>query len=79
MKVDASMRDPELTGRQFRNRLKQAGVSQRRFALWLGFDAGTVYRWSGGRRTVPQYVAVIASVLAKYPEIAALAAEQRMP
>jgi DNA-binding transcriptional regulator YiaG len=73
------MQDPQLTARQFKARLKQAGVSQRRFALWLGFDVGTVNRWARGSREVPQHVAVIVSLLAKNPEIAALAQRQQMP
>jgi DNA-binding transcriptional regulator YiaG len=73
------MQDPQLTARQFKARLKQASVSQRRFALWLGFDVGTVNRWARGSQPVPQHIAVIVSILAKYPDIAALADGQRMP
>jgi DNA-binding transcriptional regulator YiaG len=73
------MQDPQLTARQFKARLKQAGVSQRKFAQWLGFDVGTVNRWARGSRPVPQHIAVIVSLLAKYPDIAALAQDQRMP
>jgi DNA-binding transcriptional regulator YiaG len=73
------MQDPQLTARQFKARLKQAGVSQRRFALWLGFDVGTVNRWARGSYPVPQYAAVLVSLLAKHPEIAALAQQQRLP
>jgi DNA-binding transcriptional regulator YiaG len=73
------MQDPQLTARQFKARLKQAGVSQRKFALWLGFDVSTVNRWARGSRDVPQHVAVIVSLLAKCPEIAALAQQQRLP
>jgi DNA-binding transcriptional regulator YiaG len=73
------MQDPRLTARQFQKRLKQAGISQRKFALWLGFDVGTVNRWARGSRPIPQYVAVLVSVLAKHPDVAALAVQQRMP
>jgi DNA-binding transcriptional regulator YiaG len=73
------MQDPQLTARQLKARLKQAGVSQRKFAQWLGFDVGTVNRWARGTRPVPQYVAVIVSVLAKNSDIAALAQRQQMP
>ena len=37
-----------MTARQFRACLKKAEVSQRKFALWLGFDVGTVNRWAKG-------------------------------
>jgi DNA-binding transcriptional regulator YiaG len=73
------MQDPQLTARQFKARLKQAGVSQRKFALWLGFDVSNVNRWARGSRPVPQHVAVIVSLLAKHPDIAALAQRQQMP
>jgi DNA-binding transcriptional regulator YiaG len=73
------MQDPQLTARQFKARLKQAGISQRKFALWLGFDVGTVNRWARGNRPVPQYAAVLVTLLAKLPELAALAKQQRLP
>jgi DNA-binding transcriptional regulator YiaG len=58
-----------MTSRQFRAALKKAGVSQRKFALWLGFDVGTVNRWARGRSDVPRYAAVLAELLAKHPEL----------
>ena len=58
-----------MTARQFRRYLKEAGVSQRRFALWLGFDVGTVNRWSRGRQDVPRYALVLAELLATHPEL----------
>jgi DNA-binding transcriptional regulator YiaG len=73
------MQDPELTARQFKARLKRAGVSQRKFALWLGFDVSTVNRWARGTRPVPQHIAVLVSLLAKQPDIASLACGQQMP
>jgi DNA-binding transcriptional regulator YiaG len=57
------------SARQFRTCLKKAGVSQRRFALWLGFDVGTVNRWARGRQDVPRHAAVMAELLAKHPEL----------
>ena len=58
-----------MTARQFRIRLKKAGVSQRKFALWLGFGVGTVNRWAKGRRDIPRYAAVLADLLVKHPEL----------
>jgi DNA-binding transcriptional regulator YiaG len=58
-----------MTARQFRRCLKEAGVSQRRFALWLGFDVGTVNRWARGRSDVPRYAAVLAELLLQHPEL----------
>jgi len=40
--------EARMTARQFRACLKKAEVSQRKFALWLGFDVGTVNRWAKG-------------------------------
>ena len=58
-----------MTSRQFKNRLEQAGMSQRQFAKWLGFATNSVNRWARGHREIPQYVAVIVDLLAKNPEI----------
>jgi len=58
-----------MTARQFRACLKKADVSQRRFALWLGFDVGTVNRWAKGRREIPRYAAVLAELLVKHPNL----------
>jgi DNA-binding transcriptional regulator YiaG len=58
-----------MTARQFRMHLKKAGVSQRRFALWLGFDVGTVNRWARGRQEVPRYATVLAELLRDHPEL----------
>jgi DNA-binding transcriptional regulator YiaG len=58
-----------MTARQFRRCLKEAGVSQRKFALWLGFDVGTVNRWAKGRRDLPRYAAVLADLLVRHPEL----------
>ena len=63
------MANPEMTARQFKMRLKQAGISQRKFALWLGFDVVSVNRWARGRREVPRYVAVLADLLADHEEL----------
>ena len=57
-----------MTGRQFKSRLKEAGVSQRKFALWLGFDVGTVNRWARGN-DVPRHIEVIANLLVEHPKI----------
>jgi len=57
------------SARQFRMRLKEAGISQRKFALWLGFDVGTVNRWARGRADIPQHAAVVADLLATHPDI----------
>ena len=58
-----------MTSRMFRMRLKEAGISQRKFALWLGFDVGTVNRWARGHRDIPRYASVLADLLANHPEI----------
>jgi DNA-binding transcriptional regulator YiaG len=64
------MPSKQMKAREFRSRLKQAGISQRQFALWLGFDVGTVNRWARGRRDIPQYIAVIVDILAENPNLA---------
>ena len=58
-----------MTARQFERRLEQAEMSQRQFALWLGFAVNSVNRWARGHREIPRYVAVIADLIAKYPQI----------
>jgi hypothetical protein len=66
-----------MTPRQFRTCLKQADVNRRRFARWLGLAPMTVYRWADDsddphrHRDIPQYVAVLANLIARYPKIAA--------
>jgi DNA-binding transcriptional regulator YiaG len=58
-----------MTARQFKMRLKEAGISQRKFALWLGFDVGTVNRWARDRRDIPRYAEVLVDLLADHPEL----------
>jgi hypothetical protein len=60
-----------VTGRQLKARLKEAGVSQRKLAFWLGYDVGTVNGWVLGRygAKVPRHIEVIADLLVKFPEI----------
>ena len=58
-----------MTARQFESRLETAGMSQRQFALWLGFAVNSVNRWARGHREIPRYVAVMADLIAKYPQI----------
>jgi hypothetical protein len=54
-------------------------LSQRKFALWCGLDVMTVSRWANNRRRVPQYGAILATLVARLPEVAILAKEQRLP
>ena len=63
------MAETEMTARKFRMRLKEAGVNQRRFALWLGFDVVTVNRWARSRRPIPRHVEVLADLLVDFPQI----------
>jgi hypothetical protein len=65
--------ESEMTARMFRMRLKEAGVPQRRFALWLGFDVVSVNRWARGRRPIPRHVEVLANLLVDFPELRELA------
>jgi DNA-binding transcriptional regulator YiaG len=70
------MRNPKMTPKQFRDGLKQAGLTQAAFAEWAGFTAMGVNNWAKGRRWVPQNVAILVNLLAKYPEIAEMARNQ---
>jgi DNA-binding transcriptional regulator YiaG len=60
---------PPLTARQFRNRLQTAGVSQQKFALFLGIHFVTVNRWANGHVEVPRYAGILVDLLAKHPEL----------
>jgi DNA-binding transcriptional regulator YiaG len=61
-----------MTATEFRARLKEADIRQRRFAIWLGLDPRTVNRWATNNEgAVPQYAAVMVNLLARYPDIAA--------
>jgi len=73
------MQDPKMTPKQFRAALAKADLSQRRFALWAGFDVVTVNRWARGTRKVPQYAAILVALVAKHAKLADLVHDQRMP
>jgi hypothetical protein len=62
-----------MTAKEFRARLEEADIRQRRFAIWLGLDPRTVNRWASENddSAVPQYAAVMVNLLARYPDIAA--------
>jgi DNA-binding transcriptional regulator YiaG len=60
---------PPLSARQFRARLKDAGISQQKFALWLGIHYVTVNRWANGHVEVPRYAGILADLLVKHPEL----------
>jgi DNA-binding transcriptional regulator YiaG len=76
---EADMASEVMTARKFRMRLKEAGVSQRRFAIWLGVDVGTVNRWARGRsqgeqpQGIPGPAALLANLLVDFPELRELA------
>lgn len=60
----------KMTAQRFRSLLKTADIGIAQFGRWLDFDRVSVSRWANGRSPVPRYIAVLAELLAKYPEVA---------
>lgn len=54
-----------MTADELRAALKDLGLSQTRFAERLGVDRHTVKRWTNGGKPVPQYAALVVSLLSE--------------
>lgn len=55
---------PSLTPTQFRRKLRQLGLPQRRFAQMVQMDVSTVNRWANGRGVaVPHWVSLLLDLM----------------
>ena len=62
-KMPKGERTSSLTSAQFRRKLHQAGLNQRRFAIWVQMDVGTINRWATDRAPAPHWVRLLLDLL----------------